>query len=233
MKDATRIWLAVLPAMVLPFIASLLYFVLLSDSTAARAVYAGTKLFTVAWPVLAVCVIVREKLPPIRLRPAKQLKAALFGAAAAVPIVVLMAVLMRTCLGQVIAGGSDKILAKARQFGILEHYWLFAILLSLVHSLVEEYYWRWFVFGRLRKVTGVLAAHILAGVAFGGHHAVIGTQFFSLFWGLVAGVPVAAAGVAWSVMYYRQKTIAGAWACHLIVDLYIMGIGCKLLLANG
>lgn len=32
-----------------------------------------------------------------------------------------------------------------------------------------------------------------------------------------------------SLLYQRQGTLAGAWACHLAADLGIMGIGYRLL----
>jgi membrane protease YdiL (CAAX protease family) len=232
MTDKSRIWFTVLPAMVLPFIASIFYFVLLSESIITRAIYVGIKLFMVVWPLFSICLIIRAKFPSIQTTFKKQLNTALTGILVAVPLIALMAILMRTSLEQVIAGSSNKIAGKAEQFGIVEHYWLFAIFLSLIHSFIEEYYWRWFVFGQLRKVTGIFAAYILAGFAFGSHHVVIGTQFVGLFWGFIGGLSVAAAGVIWSIMYNRQKTIVGAWICHLIVDLYIMSIGYKLILAN-
>jgi len=233
MENKHRIWLAVLPAMVLPFVASLFYFALFLESPIARAIYAGTKLFTVAWPVIAVYLILQANLPSMDIRSKKHVKAAFSGLLVAVPIVALMAALMRTSLGEVAVSSSDRIFSKAQQFGILNHYWLFAILLSVVHSFIEEYYWRWFVFGQLRRITGIVPAHMLAGITFGSHHVVIGAQFFSFFWGVVIGLAVAAGGIIWSIMYNRQKTIVGAWICHLVVDFYIMSIGYKLLATNG
>jgi membrane protease YdiL (CAAX protease family) len=232
MTGKNRILCAVLPAMVLPFIASIFYFVLFSESIITRTIYVSIKLFMVAWPLFSICLITRVKFPSIQTTFKKQLKAALTGILVAMPLIALMAILMLTSLEQVIAGSSNKIAIKAEQFGMLEHYWMFAIFLSLIHSFIEEYYWRWFVFGKLQKVTGILTAYILTGVAFGSHHVVIGTQFFGLFWGFIGGLLVAAAGIIWSIMYHSQKTIIGAWVCHLIVDLYIMSIGYKLILAH-
>jgi hypothetical protein len=58
---------------------------------------------------------------------------------------------------------------------------------------------------------------------------VIATQFFPVLWGLLFGGLAGAGGVIWSVMYDKQKTLVGAWLCHLIVDLGIMVIGHSIL----
>ena len=41
---------------------------------------------------------------------------------------------------------------------------------SLVHSLLEEYYWRWFVFRGLRRHLNLWPAIAISSVAFMGHH---------------------------------------------------------------
>ena len=158
------------------------------------------------------------------------MKALPLGAAAGLVLVALMFAAMATPLGHVVVGGSEAIRAKALQFGLLSHYWVFALALSIVHSLVEEVYWRWFVFGRLRRVVSLPWAHLLAGAAFAAHHVVVTAVFFSLPVGLLLGGAVGLGGVSWSLLYQRQGTLAGAWLCHAIVDMGIMAIGYKLLL---
>src|SRR5262249_6815230 len=49
---------------------------------------------------------------------------------------------------------------------------VFAVLLSVVHSLLEEYYWRWFVFGRLQRLLPVSTAVLLASAAFMAFHLI-------------------------------------------------------------
>ena len=50
---------------------------------------------------------------------------------------------------------------------------LLALGLSLGHSLFEEYYWRWFLYGALAPRLGRAAAMALASVAFAAHHFLI------------------------------------------------------------
>jgi membrane protease YdiL (CAAX protease family) len=226
-----RTWLAVLPAMLVPFLASLFYFVLFSEYRFARLIYAGTKVFTLVWPLIAMRIILGDRLPALDLRDPRHHRAIPSGALLGVVIVLLMFGLMQTPLGVMVNASAASILKKTRELGVLEYFWLFALFLSVVHSLIEEYFWRWFVFGRLTEVVPLASAHLLAGAAFAAHHVVVATQFFPLRWGILLGGLVGVGGVLWSVLYSRQGTLAGAWISHLIVDMGVMGIGYKLLCA--
>jgi len=226
---SSRIWLALAPAMVVPFAASLFYFVILSSHDFAIALYAAAKAFIIVWPLISVRLILRTHLPKVKLALKKHRQAIPLGVFLGIAIVVLMFGLMRTPLGEVVRNGSDSIGRKTQELGVLKHYWLFALFLSVIHSLIEEYYWRWFVFGRLKNVVNTPWAHAIAGVSFAAHHIVIATQFFPVLWGLLFGGLAGAGGVIWSVMYDKQKTLVGAWFCHLIVDLGIMVIGHSIL----
>ena len=224
-----RIWLALAPAMVVPFAASLFYFVILSGCDFAVVLYTTAKAFIVVWPLVSVRLILRTTLPKVKFALAKHRRAIPLGVFLGAAIVILMFGLMRTPLGEVVNGSSESISRKTQQFGVLKHYWLFALFLSVIHSLIEEYYWRWFVFGQLKNVVNVPCAHAIAGVSFAAHHIVVATQFFPVLWGFLFGALAGAGGILWSVMYDKQKTLVGAWLCHLIVDFGIMAVGYSIL----
>ena len=74
-----------------------------------------------------------------------------------------------------------------------------ALFISVFHSLLEEYYWRWFVFGRLERSLPLAAAIGISSLAFMAHHVFVLAYYFpGRFWS--AAVPfslcVAAGGVA-------------------------------------
>ncbi len=96
------------------------------------------------------------------------------------------------------------------------------------HSLLEEYYWRWFVFGRLQRHLPWGWAVVLASLAFMSHHVfVLGYYFPGRFW-LVA-VPfslcVACAGGVWAWLYHRSGNLYAPWLSHLLADSAIMVVG--------
>lgn len=223
------VWLALFPAMTLPFAAALFYFVLLKESEMARWLYAATKIFTVVWPIAAAWLLTEIDFPKFRLSDPLHRRAVPLGFVTGIAIVGLMGGLMLTPIGEMVAGSAPQIRGKAQGLGILNHYWAFGLFLSVIHSLIEEYYWRWFVFGQLRKVIPKFAAHILAGASFAAHHVVIATQYFTIGWGLALGGMVGMGGILWSLMYERQRSLAGAWVSHMIADLGILSLGHRLI----
>lgn len=228
-RRATR-WAVVLPAMALPCVAALLYFVWLSGHDAAKAIYALTKVWTVAWPFLAVGWILKRPIKIAQGNLRHHLRSVPLGLISGLVIAALMAGLMTTPMAHVIWSSKPAMLAKVQALGVLEHYWLFGAFLAVVHSLIEEVYWRWFVWGQLRRLLNPAWAHVLAGAAFAAHHVVVTCQYFPILWGIALGAAVGLGGVLWSVMVQRQRSLLGIWISHLIVDFAILSIGAKILL---
>ena len=227
--NRTTLSIALAPAMTIPFISSLFYFVILGEHATSRFVYGGAKLFTLVWPVLCIFLLFRTGFPNLNLRSKKHTRALPLGLFSGILIVTAMLFLMKTPVGGVVIDGAENIRKKTEQLGVMDHYWHFSIALSILHSLLEEYYWRWFVYGSLRKLFGVLTAIVLAGIFFAAHHLVVLTQFFSLQWAFFFSSAVAIGGMIWSLMFEKQQTLMGAWISHMLVDFGIFIIGYQVL----
>lgn len=108
-----------------------------------------------------------------------------------------------------------------------------AVFYSLVHSLLEEYYWRWFVFGRLARMTTLPIAVALSSLGFMAHHVLLLATYFG--WAspatylLAAGVAIG--GVAWACLYRQSGSLVGPWISHALVDAFIFALGYDLLRA--
>jgi len=231
-NDRTRIWASVIPAATLPLIASVFYFVLFAENPFARYVYAITKLFTIVWPLITIHFILRTGWPRIAWDTKHELKAVPMGAAFGVAVVALMFVALQTSIGDMVDRNAGRIGGIVKNFGIHETYWLFAAFISFIHSFIEEYYWRWFLYGRLAKVVPNAFAHMLAGAAFAAHHVVVASVYFGLGWGFALGACVAIGGIVWSLLYEKQGTLTGAWVSHMIVDAGLMAIGHRLIFGS-
>lgn len=108
----------------------------------------------------------------------------------------------------------------------------FTVFLSLAHSLLEEYYWRWFVFGGLRAAWPFWPAALLGSLAFAGHHVVVLAVYFpSAFWTTVLpfSLGVAIGGVVWCWLYERSGSLVGPWLSHVVIDAALMAVGYHLL----
>jgi membrane protease YdiL (CAAX protease family) len=111
-------------------------------------------------------------------------------------------------------------------------YLLLAVAYSVGHSLLEEYYWRWFVFGWLRRHVPVGAAIGVSALGFMAHHVVLLTVFFpGRFWvlALPLSLGVAVGGAVWAWIYHRSGSLYAVWISHGLVDAAIMAIGYKML----
>ena len=224
-----RIALAVAPAMVVPLLGALIYFVAFAGESWARWTYVLVKFFTFGWPLIATVWILRRRLPRIDWSAPTHRRALVGGAAFGLALVAVGALLWQTPLRGILLEFGPQIRHKVDQLGVLDHYVPFALFLSLIHSALEEYYWRWFVFGNLRSILGVPVAVAVASIAFASHHFVILTQYVSLPWALAGALAVALGGVAWSLMYERQKTLTGAWVSHILADLLMLSIGYRMM----
>jgi membrane protease YdiL (CAAX protease family) len=127
---------------------------------------------------------------------------------------------------------ATKIHDKIAQFGI-DAAWKYAILgvfYSLIHSLLEEYYWRSFAFQQLRKLIPLWPAVLISAMAFAGHHIIVLSEFFRevpwLAWLFASAVTVG--GVFWAWLYERTGSLYNTWLSHLLIDAGIFWIGYEL-----
>jgi membrane protease YdiL (CAAX protease family) len=108
-----------------------------------------------------------------------------------------------------------------------------AVFLSLLHSLLEEYYWRWFVFGRLRKHVSFWGACALSSLFFMAHHVIVLAEYLpGYFWrgAVPLSLCIAVGGAVWAWLYERTGSIYAAWLSHLIVDAAVFAIGYDLVM---
>ena len=231
MNNRRRILLCVSLAMILPVVAALLYFVLLAGTRLAWVIYSAIKVFALIWPVVAVLWIEKQPFRFESISTAKHIRAIPAGILSGLAIGALMIALFRLSpLGDYVRSHSETIRGKVESMGIVRYYILFAVFVAFFNSFMEEYYWRWYVFGRLRKTVHVVLAYGLAGLAFGGHHYVVLSCYFPAWGTALFGTCVGIGGGFWCWLYARQRSLVGCWVSHLLADVAILYIGYTLIL---
>ena len=221
---------ALLVTALLPTVAAIIYFSLVVEQAWVAAGYGLTKLFTVAWPWIASR---RWRHPEPALSNSTSAGSrplsVILGTATGVLGLVLVVGLYRGPLQTTFIAAMPQIASKVEQLGIGGHYLAFALLLSFVHSAIEEIYWRWLLFRQLQLRMVPQLAMMSAAAAFASHHFVIIGAFASGLWIVVGGLSVFAAGYLWCWLYQRTGSLVGSWISHVLLDLAIFWIGFDLL----
>ncbi|MEI8374866.1 MAG: CPBP family intramembrane glutamic endopeptidase [Planctomycetota bacterium] len=227
--DAAALWAAAL----FPSFATWLYFVVLTQnpSAAVQAAYAAEKVLQFAFPLVWVVLVQRQKLRLARPNRAGMTEGLVFGAAVLAGMLLLYFQWLKPA--GYLAAAAVPITAKATALGMGSpaRFILGGVLLSSIHSLLEEYYWRWFLFGGLRRFMPVAPAVILSSLAFTAHHVILlaiyfgGSPLATIFFSLCVTV----GGAAWAWIYHRSGSLLGPWLSHLLIDAGIFIVGYDLM----
>ncbi len=235
-KPASRnkTWACVILAMLLPFCGSLFYFVILKESLIAKGLYASVKVFTIVWPLIAVYWIgVRRRSPSTRSSN-RHIKALPLGALSGLVIGgFIVALFNLTPAKEYAMEMAPRLRERIEFFGIdsIGTYIAWCVFLAGLHSLIEEYFWRWFVFETLLTIVSKPLAYGLAALGFALHHYVICWQYVSPSGAIIFGTGVGVGGLIWCWMVNRQSTLAGTWLSHALADAAIFIVGYQLLFA--
>lgn len=227
-------WIGVAFAIALPSFITWIYFVAAGRFSpgAQQSVFLIVKVIQFAFPAAWTYFVLREVL-----RTSRPTVMGLFlGAAFSVVVVAAGMTLFNLALlgTPLFSAAAELIHKKVGSFGI-DSAWKYAVLCvfySIVHSLLEEYYWRWFVFRQLRQLMSLWPAIILSAVGFTLHHVVVLSVFFGTAPWLVVLLSggVAIGGVFWAWLYNRSGSIFDPWLSHLLIDAGIFfGVGYELL----
>lgn len=197
-----------------------LYF--LWDSEFSQWIYSATKVTLLVWPLLWLSSF-RKHISGQTARKNGKLVGLLSGLLFAAVMILLFKLGLSPNLGG--------IQEKAEAFGLLSPglYIVFAIFLSLLHSGLEEYYWRWFVFKGLQLKFSWLPAAVIGSAAFAGHHFFVLSQFFPLWLTLLLGTGVGLGGFIWCWLYKKYQSLWAPYISHVFVDAGIMLVGYWLL----
>ena len=228
-KPPLRDLLVVLVAIALPSAITWVYFFGADEAPAGvqLLVYNVVKVIQFALPIWWVLAVQKGR---VRLWPQSSAGVGFglaFGAAVAAGMLGLYYGWLKS--STLLAAALPEIRDKVADFGIdsVGKYAALGLFYSLCHSLLEEYYWRWFVFAQLRKWAPLGTAMTVSGLGFMAHHVLVLGKFFGF------GNPatyllsscIAVGGAAWAWLYERSGSLLGPWLSHLLVDAAIFGIG--------
>ncbi|ESU31017.1 hypothetical protein G3A_19055 [Bacillus sp. 17376] len=108
-------------------------------------------------------------------------------------------------------------------FSARSEIWLVLILL-VANPILEEVYWRGYIFEKLRMEGTAKYAILMTAVFYTLHHFLSVIPIFEGIFGIIATVPVLIAGILWG--YIREKTgsITAAIIAHVLSDMGIISV---------
>jgi membrane protease YdiL (CAAX protease family) len=226
-------WGAVVFALVFPTLLTVVYFILLAGHPAAvqQGAFGIGKLLQFAFPAFWI-VVIRK----MRIRWTVPTRSDLVWGMG-LGLGLLAATLGLYHLGLKPAGvfagpAADAIRQKIEGIGVRSpsRYFVMSIFYVVLHSLLEEYYWRWFVFGQLRLLTSLPAAIVISSLGFTAHHVCVVSHYFGWLspMSFLLSLAVTAGGVIWAWIYHRTGSLYGPWICHAFVDAAIFIVGYDL-----
>jgi membrane protease YdiL (CAAX protease family) len=233
----SKLLLAMLFAMTFPTLAAWSYFLALEEQGGKvnvwqQVAYVAGKIIQFAFP-LVFLVVVEKQLPRLT-RP--RFEGLALGLGFGVLVVVLMMGLYFGALRgtEMLKQTPARLQQKLQEFNLATpvRYAVLGVFIAAAHSLLEEYYWRWFVFGHLRRLMRQMPAIVLSSLAFMAHHMIVLNVYLpGKFWtaALPFSLAIAAGGAVWAWLYERSGSVWSPWLSHLLIDSGIFVIGWDLL----
>jgi membrane protease YdiL (CAAX protease family) len=218
-------------ALVLPTAITLIYFVWMSNS--AVYFYGPLKALQFSFPLFWIFIVRRERQSAVTDAP-RFGRSALYGVAFGAAVLLTGWTLYDTWLmpDGFFDSSLHTIQRKVATIGLTTPllYFICSQFYSFVHSLLEEYYWRWFVHTECRRHWSMLPAIAVSSLGFMAHHVVVLAQYFD--WDspytYLLSLCVAIGGAFWAWSYEKYGTLLGPWLGHLLVDALIFAIGYDL-----
>ncbi len=229
-------WIVVGIALVLPTLVTWVYFILLNGAPAAaqQTAYTAGKTIQFSLPVIWVWLVQRERPRLRRPKTWSLLIGGAFGLLVAAAMIALYAMVLKP------SGLLDKVeetvLTKVKSFGAgnAAAFIALGVFYTAFHSLMEEYYWRWFVFGQLARGCRLPIAIAVSGVGFAAHHVLVLGLYFGyvgptwlLTW--LFSLAIVIGGAFWAWLYRAGDSLVAPWLSHACVDAAIFAIGYQMI----
>jgi membrane protease YdiL (CAAX protease family) len=231
-KATRRDVAAVIFALMFPSLLTWVYFIGLAESAAGLQLAAKSVgiVIQIGFPLYWVVCVQKQRLS----RPQFKWRGLLVGGLLGVAIVAAMFTAYHLWLrpSGAFDAAAEEIREKVKGFGIdsTAKFAALGVFYAAVHSLLEEYYWRWFVFAQLRRVMEVGPAIAISAVGFMAHHVIVLSVFFG--WGsflsLFLSLNVAVGGILWAWLFDRSRSLYGPWLSHAVVDAGIFLVGYEI-----
>jgi membrane protease YdiL (CAAX protease family) len=229
-------WIVVGVALALPTLVTWVYFILLNGAPprTQQTAYTVGKTIQFALPLVWVWLVQRERPRLQRPKSWSLVIGGLFGLVVVGGMIALYALVLKP--SGLLDNVEQAVLTKVQSFGAGNPAAFIAlgIFYSAIHSLMEEYYWRWFVFGQLVRGCRLPIAIAVSSVGFAAHHVLVLGLYFGysgptwlLTW--LFSLAIVIGGAFWAWLYRAGDSLAAPWLSHACVDAAIFAVGYQMI----
>ena len=102
---------------------------------------------------------------------------------------------------------------------------IISIYISFVNSLLEEFFFRGFIFLGLKKLGKRIYAHIISGLAFAIYHVAIMFNWFNWQLFIVAILGLFIGGILFNYLNEENENIYSSWLVHMFANFAINTVG--------
>ncbi len=224
-KPNKLFFLGIIPALFIPTVFTYFYFIVFSKSFLGSVFFVLKSTFLITWPLLWIY------LKYFKTDKNKNIKSSIITGFVSGILIFLSSLLLYFLLNKQFEIYKSTIINKLSDFKLnnLFLYFLFGFYMFIINSLIEEFYWRYFVFNGLKIKFSYILAGIIGSIGFTLHHIIILSQYFSISLTIILSSIVCIAGFIWCMTLQKSNNIIGPWISHIIADLIIIIIGYRLI----
>lgn len=106
-----------------------------------------------------------------------------------------------------------------------ENFIYVALYISFINSLLEEFFFRGFIFLNLSKIITTSQAYIISSFAFSIYHVAILSNWFNPVLFIVALIGLFVGGLIFNWLNKKNKNIYNSWLVHMFANFAINTIG--------
>ncbi|MDI2586071.1 type II CAAX endopeptidase family protein [Psychrobacillus sp. NEAU-3TGS] len=99
---------------------------------------------------------------------------------------------------------------------------ILVLVLALINPILEELYWREFMYGRISLKLGNVLAVVITAIFYSMYHLIVVQEIFSFPFNVLAVIPVFLAGIMWGIFRIKLGSITAPIISHCLADIGIM-----------
>jgi len=217
MTQKSKIKVLLIIGLVLPIILQLFSHVIQSTVLFSRIAYGLSKLLFMLIPIIYWRI---SKTPPNTTKSPMRLFIVISGLVFAFIIFGVLYAFIEE-----ISPFGEKIYQTLSNIGLTEHFLLYSLGIVIFNSLFEEFYWRYSIFGGLKKFFSFWKAILLGSFGFAIIHFIYFVSFFNTVWIiLVLTTASFLFGMFWAWLYHKTNSIFWIWINHSFVNISLLSI---------